>query len=309
MSNGNYDNENPDSLVQFSEETVQPEQRQSDNVGGDNAAEAASAPKKKPLFTWTKLFVISVVSVILLGISSAAVVYLHNPANDSPSIAEKADPQVVKSASNDVVEQLRTMQLESGSTRENQPVAKVQPLNTKDFEDLKSVVKEQNEKIEKLISDISQIRDQRTGDDSQLLEGSAFNRVAEQINRIAEDQKQTQSQLEKVEGLSKSALRELDGKINALQVSVTGLEKQKEQKQKAKESSAKAVTGNELKLVSVSPGFAFIQDLRSPKEEPFSLTVGEMLRGHGRVQKITGSGCIHTTRSKLQPVGGICSEG
>lgn len=303
MSNGNYDNENPDSLVQFSEETVQPDQRQSDNTEGNDAATTAQKHKKKALLTWKSILVFSVVLVSLSGISTSAIVYFKNDSQ------QHAESQAEESASSDVVGRLKTMQLQNGNAKEVQSSTRTKSPNAKDFEDLKSVVKEQNRKIEKLISDVNKMRDQKADDDGQLLEGNAFSRVAEQINQIAEDQKQTQTRLKKVETLSKSAMRELDGKMKALQVSVTGLEKQNEQEQRTKESAAKAVTGNELKLVSVSPGFAFIQDLRSPNEEPFSLTVGEMLRGHGRVRKITGSGCIHTTQSKLQPVGGVCNEG
>lgn len=64
------------------------------------------------------------------------------------------------------------------------------------------------------------------------------------------------------------------------------------------------VTGNDIEIVSVTSGFAFLRHIDNGEE--FSLQIGEGLRGYGEVSRITTLGCIYAGTEKIEPVGGVC---
>lgn len=65
------------------------------------------------------------------------------------------------------------------------------------------------------------------------------------------------------------------------------------------------VTGENLHVISAAEGIAFLRrtDING---EPFSLEVGEMLRGWGRVSRVTPFGCIHIGDEIIRPANSAC---
>lgn len=255
------------------------------------ATKKGSSVKAKLIFGGAALSALGLLAVLAMQLTP------NQPTAATPGVASTTRDVGGTPPASSPAEQIR---------KEIRDVAQIVDRSLVRIDSIENTLQQHNQVLNQFNSAIRALRDELNSIDV-LTSSSTADREITNIEQQVQTMRVDMEALQRTVRQQASSLERAGDRISELQTSTRAnagaIGNQSVSSRNTRE--APRVTGEVLHIISAAEGIAFLRRMDT-NSEPFSLEVGESLRGWGRVSRVTPLGCIHIGDEVIRPANSAC---